>query len=222
MLKCPFCGSAWHRTRFCADCGKDLSNYSYAEAKNAADAIADALRIFEVEKLPSGNYKVLRLKAEYENTVTNLVIPDCVEEIEKNAFRYMPQSSGWGAARGPKYLTGVEIGNGVRIIGENAFDGCKDLMSVKLGSGLQFIEPMAFANCHALQEVTIPKNVIKVGQAAFYGCRRLKRLTIEKGVKIVAQRAFSGCALKIVVVPAGMIYESDSFGNKRMLIKRLW
>lgn len=178
--------------------------------------------MFEVEKLPNGKYRVIRLRAEYENTVTNLVIPDCVEEIARDAFRYMPQASGWRATCGPRYLTGVEIGNGVRIIGENAFNGCKDLMHVKLGSGLQFIEQMAFANCPALQEITIPKNVIKVGQSAFYGCRRLKKLTIEKGVKIVAQRAFSGCALKIVVIPADMIYESDSFGNKRMLIKRLW
>jgi len=186
MNTCPFCGTAWNGSKFCGECGKDLRQYPHEGSKTPPIDVAAELEIFETEMLPSGKYKVLGLRPQYINSITELTFPDCVEVIGAGAFKTDRLNQG----RVPKYLTSVVIGNGVRMIEERAFCCCENLLSVTFGSSLQFIGEEAFAYCRVLRCVTIPQNVTKIENKAFYCCKNLTDITIEKGVQIIGVQAF--------------------------------
>jgi len=188
MKNCPFCGTAWNGSKFCGECGKDLRQYSSEGSKTAPSRDEETLEKLNLEALPSGKFKLLGLKPEYEASVTDLRIPDSVEVIGSCAFL---KDAGFGAYEsGPRYLTNVVIGNGVRVIESWAFKGCDNLLSVTFGSALQFIGEYAFENCSVLPSVTIPQNVVKIEGKAFYNCKKLTDITIEKGVKLIGAQAF--------------------------------
>jgi len=186
MQNCPFCGTAWNGSKFCGECGKDLRQYSSEGSKTAPSKEDEALEMFQLEPLPGGKFKLLGLSPAYANsTITDLTIPDSVEVIGSHAFQ-----NGLGVKKGPRYLTSVVIGNGVRMIEERAFCCCENLLSVTFGSSLQFIGEEAFAYCRVLRCVTIPQNVTKIENKAFYCCKNLTDITIEKGVQIIGVQAF--------------------------------
>lgn len=66
-------------------------------------------------------------------------------------------------------ITEIEIGNGVTMIGSNAF--------------------MGFT---ALEEIVIPGNIKKIGSVAFQGCTKLKKVVLDEGVQIISPYAFMG------------------------------
>ena len=93
------------------------------------------------------------------------------------------------------FMTSIEIGEKLEILGERAFDQCGltsiylpgtlkvipgiyddygvfekcyDMVSVTLGEGLEEIGSSAFYDCGSMTEITIPASVKKVGRAAFY------------------------------------------------------
>ena len=67
----------------------------------------------------------------YIGKATEIVIPDKVTEIGKNAFY-------------SKAVTKVTIGNGVTKIGEKAFSFCTDLIEMTVGTGVAYIADRAF------------------------------------------------------------------------------
>ena len=92
----------------------------------------------------------------------SIVIPDSVVGISDCAFTkftamYEPDTVN---------LTSVVIGNGVRRIGDHAFDGCTGLNNVKMGNNVVFIGDYAFYNC-PIVSVMIPGSVKTVGLWAF-------------------------------------------------------
>lgn len=66
------------------------------------------------------------------------------------------------------------IPNGVKSIGQWAFEGCDSLTSVIISEGVTEIGMYAFYNCRNLVRLVIPDSVKSIGVAAFYGCIQLK------------------------------------------------
>jgi len=56
---------------------------------------------------------------------------------------------------------------------------CMKLKSVKLREGLRNIGEEAFEHCEALEEIVIPKSVRTIEPQAFNQCYALKRVTFE-------------------------------------------
>ena len=77
-----------------------------------------------------------------DKTVTEIVIPDCVTDIEPYAFS------------GCSGLTSITIGNGVTSIGERAFSDCSGLTSITIPDSVTFIGSYAFSGCNNLNSVT--------------------------------------------------------------------
>ena len=89
-------------------------------------------------------------------SVTDLVIPDGVENIKKYAFY------------GYSSLTSVTVPNSVKSIGNYAFKRCSGLTGVKIGNSVTSIEQAAFEDCSGLASVYLSgENPPTVGSKNF-------------------------------------------------------
>ena len=88
---------------------------------------------------------------------------------------YWVSVSPWYAYR--EQIKNVVIGDGVKLIGENAFKDCTSLTSLNLPS-VRLIEPYAFSGCTGLKSVTIGSELSYLEEGAFAGCSQLTSVTI--------------------------------------------
>lgn len=98
-------------------------------------------------------------------TITEIIIPDSVTEIDSYAFAYT----------GIKSITLPD--NLIQI--NNIFVGCSKLECVKIGSNTQRICKSAFGNCSNLLKVNIPKSVRYIDARAFIRCTSLNEVIFE-------------------------------------------
>lgn len=90
-------------------------------------------------------------------------------------------------------LERVQLGGGMKTIGESAFFGCHALIQVTFERGLEAVGDSAFAGCENLTSVTLPWGTGSVGRMAFFGCTRLSFVKMPTTTR-VADFAFDGCA----------------------------
>ncbi len=128
--------------------------------------------------------------------VTELVIPDGVEEIKQYAF-YNGSS-----------ITSVTVPDSLKKVGKDAFYGCSGLEKVNVTDmgawcGIEFADydanPLYYAkniclNGKAVTALTIPDGVEEIKQYAFYNCNSITSVTIPASVQKVGEDAFSGCS----------------------------
>ena len=154
-----------------------------------------------------------------ENTeITNLVIPNSVTSINRNAFC------------GCSGLTSVTIPNSVTSIGDYAFYGCSGLTSVSIPNSVTSIGDYAFYGCSGLTSVTIPNSVTSIGGRAFYGCSGLTSVTIGSGVKEIKYDAFNCDNLATVISKietpfaingkssSGPVFSTNTFMNADLFV----
>ena len=77
-----------------------------------------------------------------------------VEAINSKAFKRAP-------------ITSVSFPTSLRVIGEQAFDGCEELSEVVIPKGVCYIFDTSFAGCTHLTTVTLPSTLINIGMDAF-------------------------------------------------------
>ena len=84
----------------------------------------------------------------------SVIIPDSVVSIDSGAF----------IASSMKHL---EIGAGVKKMGNQVFYDCDDLKTVKIKDGAALIGRNAFRGCKSLESIIIPTSVKKIDKSAF-------------------------------------------------------
>lgn len=153
------------------------------------------------------NYTVTKIATwafyDARNTLTEVTLPNTVDEIEYQAFFNCSN------------LTKVIIPEGVRKIGQAAFYGCSQLTSITIPStitnmdtafsgntalshvtltnGIYRISSSAFKGCTGLTEIKVPISVNEICSDAFNGCTDLTSVTLEKGINIINSNAFKDC-----------------------------
>lgn len=90
-------------------------------------------------------------------------------------------------------LHSVVIGSSISDIGYSAFYGCKNLASISIPSSVMSIGNYAFADCTALKSIDIGKNVTNIGNKAFKDCLCINTLILPKYVSTIGEEAFAGC-----------------------------
>ena len=145
-----------------------------------------------------------------------VILPESLEKIGDNAFRYTAQSENDRA-----WLKRVHIPKNVKSIGTGAFthNGLSQYVSIESltfaeDSKLETIGAYAFNGNHLLKKVVLPDNVSEIGAGAFswciaieeivlpaalktlhndtfYGLRNLKRFVMQEGLEIIERNAVS-------------------------------
>ena len=98
-----------------------------------------------------------------------------------------------------KLLQDIAVGDfvipdGVRVIGEYAFEWCRNLTSIKILSSVTSIGSFAFSHCSGLTSITIPNGVTSIGDGAFSRCSGLTSVTIGNSVTTIGNNAFRDCS----------------------------
>ena len=144
--------------------------------------------------------------------VKDMVIPDGATKIPAYAFSCnslesitIPEgvkSIGDYAFNGCSSLTDITIPDSVKSIGSSAFYGCSSLTSVKIPDGVTSIDRSAFSGCSSLTNITIPNSVTSIGDYAFYDCSSLANITMSNSVTSIGTGSFSGCeSLTSITIP---------------------
>lgn len=113
----------------------------------------------------------------------------------------------------------VEIADGIRSIGRNAFAKTK-IASVILPAGLEAIGDGAFKDCRSLAAITIPYGVTAIGKSAFEGCVVIPKVIVPASVKSIGERAFAKCtSLTEISVPSRVrTLGKETFKDSRNIV----
>ena len=158
-----------------------------ATYKNDSEEYPDSDDTFEFKKLIDG--KIITLP--FIDATTTLIDNEFVTLKDEQFVKITPKtiSNMSGIAKG-EFI----IPDGIKTIGDLAFNGCKDMTNVIIPNSVTKIGEGAFENCHNLTSVTIPDSVMSIGEAVFEGCSGLKSMIIPDSVKSIEEHAFSGCS----------------------------
>lgn len=127
--------------------------------------------------LPLGITKIGDLAFYGCRDLTNIIIPNSVLTIEKQAF----MSSG---------LTNVTIPDSVVSLGASIFNSCTSLQSVQLSKNCPIIPASMCYGCNNLLNIYIPSGVTEIEHDAFQICNNLVEIYIPKSVTKIGDSAF--------------------------------
>lgn len=111
--------------------------------------------------------------------VTNLVIPNTVEELGMQVFAYCTG------------LKSVVIPSTIKTITHGAFGLCTGIESLEISDGVESIEYGAFYSCTSLTSVRLPNSVTSV--CGFSSCSNLSTVYLGNNVSQISNNAFASC-----------------------------
>ncbi|MCQ2407024.1 MAG: leucine-rich repeat domain-containing protein [Oscillospiraceae bacterium] len=137
--------------------------------------------------------------------------PDYIADISATAF----ENTKWITAGKDEFLTlgkmliryrgeenVVDVPDGIRVIGESAFEGNAAVTTVHLPQTVEEIRRTAFAHCPSLQVAEFGDNLKSIGDSAFESCDTLNYLRLGHALQSVGDYAFASCpALTEIYLP---------------------
>ena len=90
-------------------------------------------------------------------------------------------------------LSYLNLPDGIKSIGESAFEECRNLSHIVLSDELTSIGNRAFYGCTALTEIIFPEALLTIGDYAFYNCGAIENVIIPDNVTSIGGNAFGYC-----------------------------
>lgn len=94
----------------------------------------------------------------------------------------------------------VSFPEGLKSVGESAFEFCEKLDGVVLPESLESLGTYAFSECTSLSEISLPASVNTFGTGIFNNCTALETVTLSEGLVKVFDEMFSGCSSIVELV----------------------
>jgi len=184
--------------------------------------------------------------------LSSISIPSTIEKIDFGAFaectslNYYEYSGGLYlgnevdhclilAAVTDDSIAQFTFSDGIRIIGDSAFDNCRNMQSITIpatvraigyeafrgcvelkeisfaeGSELQWIVLGAFMGCYQVTEFLLPEGLIGIGTGAFWDCNGMRSIVIPASVRQLDEDLFPYCyhLEEITVAEGNPVYHS--------------
>lgn len=137
--------------------------------------------ITRVEIVDSMNEHGIPLDPYYNYGLSDLVVGDCVNRIDDNAFNQMYT------------VSSITIPNSVITIGHDVFKETA-ISSITIPDSVTSIGAYAFTTCTRLTSVSIPDSTTSIGNYCFYKCSGLTSVEIGSGITSIGDMAFWGCS----------------------------
>ena len=166
-------------------------------------------------------------------TIESLTLPDSITEIGEKAFykssiKSIKLSSGLIVIENSAFaetnikIEGNALPDGLRIIGENAFQKNNGIEEIYIPDSVVDIADSAFDNCTNLKKVRMSSSVKLIASNAFYNCTSLEEFIWDSDVKLIADYAFYNCkALKDFNFAGVELVYPNSFTNSGVTLVTL-
>lgn len=117
-------------------------------------------------------------------------------------------------------LKSVLISDSVISIGISSFEYCESLQRVILSHNLKTIKASAFFGCLSLTSIVLPDSLISIEESAFSDCRSLETIVIPDGVTTIEDSTFEGCIYLNVTIGKNVssIKDRALFNTKRIIV----
>ena len=101
-----------------------------------------------------------------------------------------------------KSITKIIIPNGIKSIGNSAFERCEKLECIEIPNSVTTIGWRAFCDCHSLKYIELPGSITELKAKTFQRCKDLETIILPKGLLKIGNDAFDGCEkLKSITLP---------------------
>lgn len=134
---------------------------------------------------------------------SSVIIPEGVEEIADNTFR-------WNES-----LTSITLPSTLKKIGKQVFLGTP-LEEIDIPDSVEEIGIRAFEQCKKIKKITLPAKLKEIKEFTFLACDRLKEIDFSRceELKIIREGAFSGTIIKEFILPDSVTsIEREAFNN---------
>ena len=134
---------------------------------------------------------------------SSVIIPEGVEEIADNTFR-------WNES-----LTSITLPSTLKKIGKQVFLGTP-LEEIDIPDSVEEIGIRAFEQCKKIKKITLPAKLKEIKEFTFLACDRLKEIDFSRceELKIIREGAFSGTIIKEFILPDSVTsIERKAFNN---------
>lgn len=122
-------------------------------------------------------------------TVTKVIVPDGVTEIQKYCFYNCVN------------LEEVDLPDSITSLGDNCFSDCINLSKINIPRGLKEMGYSVFYNTPSLTSaLTIPEGVEKIQESTFERCG-VEEINLPNSLTFIGNNAFCKSGLKSIVIP---------------------
>ena len=141
--------------------------------------------------LKAKDYKMVQLCECSQDGGKTFVEMVCKQNAVEDEFGVKYSRDWKRLLRAPRSLRGeYSIREGVKVIGDSAFQGCESLTSINIPNSVTTIGNWAFEGCNSLTSINIPNSVTTIGDWAFGECDSLTNITIPSSVVTIIGNPF--------------------------------
>lgn len=152
-------------------------------------------------RVPDGTVIIGREAFRNAKHLTEVVLPDSVEEIDHLGFLHCEN------------LRSIHLGNGLKKIGGQAFGYCKSLTQITIPDSVEEISYSVFSGCAKLESVVVGSGVVSMNEEVFEACDALREIIFRDptGWEVIAMYSISSTKLDLSDPHKNVTYFTEEY-----------